>query len=59
MTVREVTSRVRGVLKEFYSDSVLNNRLIWSIVQSGLLMYLERDNKNIYKFPYFVILSIL
>jgi hypothetical protein len=58
MTVREVTSRVRGVLKEFYSDSVLNNSLIWSIVQSGLLMYLERDNKNIYKLDIFTKINI-
>lgn len=58
MTVREVTSRVRGILKEFHSDSVLTNRLIWSIVQSGLLMYLEREAKNIYKLDIFTKMSI-
>lgn len=53
MTVREVTSRVRGTLKEFYSDSVLTNRLIWNIIQSGLMLYLDRDGKNIYKLDIF------
>lgn len=43
MTINEATSRLRGMVKEHFSDSVLRDRFLWNIIWSATKLLIHRE----------------
>jgi hypothetical protein len=48
MKVREAVSRLRNVMKEHYSDSVLSNRFLWDLIKTASYQLIQREGNSIY-----------
>lgn len=49
MKIKEIISRGRNMLKEYYGDSTLSARFVWNIVRTIAFQLIDREKNSIYK----------